>query len=54
MLRRDTGTDKMLAISELIYEGAIAFLKRQYTTIGVLAVGNHNVSASAIIHISQL
>jgi len=37
-LRRDTGTDKMLAISELIYEGAMAFLKRQYLTIGILAV----------------
>ena len=38
VLRRDTGTDRMLAVSELIYEGAMAFLKRQYLTIGILAV----------------
>lgn len=38
VLRRDTGTSEMLAVSDVIYEGAIAFLRRQYTTIGVLAV----------------
>lgn len=38
MLRRDTGTPEMGRVSEVIYEGAVAFLKRQYTTIAVLAV----------------
>ncbi|HBY98840.1 MAG: sodium-translocating pyrophosphatase [Ardenticatenaceae bacterium] len=38
VLRRDTGTPEMLAVSDVIYEGAIAFLRRQYTTIGLLAV----------------
>jgi K(+)-stimulated pyrophosphate-energized sodium pump len=38
VLRRDTGTDEMRAVSETIYEGAIAFLRRQYTTIGLLAL----------------
>lgn len=39
VLRRDTGTQEMLAVSDVIYLGAIAFLRRQYTTIGLLAVG---------------
>jgi K(+)-stimulated pyrophosphate-energized sodium pump len=38
VLRRDTGTDEMRHVSDVIYEGAIAFLKRQYTTIGLLAI----------------
>ncbi|MFZ0547256.1 MAG: sodium-translocating pyrophosphatase [Candidatus Promineifilaceae bacterium] len=38
VMRRDTGTAEMQAVSDTIYEGAIAFLRRQYTTIGLLAV----------------
>jgi len=38
VLRRDTGTVEMRAVSDTIYEGAIAFLRRQYTTIGLLAL----------------
>lgn len=36
VLSQDTGTKKMQEISQAIKEGAMAFLKRQYTTIGVL------------------
>lgn len=38
VLSRDTGTPEMLNVSNIIYEGAIAFLRRQYTTIGTLAL----------------
>src|SRR5262245_20752756 len=38
VLGRDTGTDKMEEVSGTIHEGAMAFLRRQYTTIAELAV----------------
>ncbi|MBI1801903.1 MAG: sodium/proton-translocating pyrophosphatase, partial [Chloroflexi bacterium] len=38
VLRRDTGTPRMQEVGQTIFEGAVAFLKRQYTTIGILAV----------------
>jgi len=38
VLSRDTGTKEMQDVAGTIYEGAIAFIRRQYTTIGVLAV----------------
>ncbi len=38
VLARDTGTPEMEAVAGTIYEGAVAFIKRQYTTIAVLAV----------------
>jgi len=38
VLRRDTGTEKMQDVGDMIYEGAVAFIKRQYTTIAILAV----------------
>ncbi len=38
VLRRDTGTDAMQEIAGMIFEGAMAFLSRQYKTIGILAV----------------
>ena len=37
VLGRDTGTPEMQAIASTIFEGAQAFLRRQYTTIGILA-----------------
>lgn len=37
VLRQDQGTKEMQAISNAIREGAVAFLKRQYKTIGYLA-----------------
>ena len=37
-LRRSTGTPKMKEVGDMIYEGAWAFLKRQYSTIGLISV----------------
>src|ERR1700693_3507315 len=38
VLRRDTGTKEMQDVAEMIFEGAMAFLRRQYMTIAILAV----------------
>ena len=38
VLRRDTGTDSMREISDMIFEGAMAFLSRQYRTIAIMAL----------------
>jgi K(+)-stimulated pyrophosphate-energized sodium pump len=38
VLRRDTGTSAMREVAGAIFEGAMAFLKRQYRTILVLAL----------------
>ncbi len=38
VLARDTGTEAMQDVAGTIYEGAVAFLRRQYTTIAILAV----------------
>src|ERR687885_1528888 len=38
VLRSDTGTREMQRVGDTIYEGAVAFIRRQYFTIGVLAV----------------
>jgi K(+)-stimulated pyrophosphate-energized sodium pump len=38
VLAHETGTEEMQVISNAIREGAEAFLKRQYRTIGILAV----------------
>ena len=38
VLRRDKGTPAMQDVAGMIFEGAIAFMRRQYITIGVLSV----------------
>ena len=38
VLRSDTGTEQMRTISDAIREGAEAFLRRQYKTIGILSI----------------
>ncbi len=38
VLRRPTGSAEMDRVAQAIYEGAVAFMRRQYTTIGILAV----------------
>src|SRR5512140_711992 len=38
VLRQPTGTPKMVEVGEIIYQGAQAFLRRQYGTIAVLSV----------------
>ena len=38
VLAKDTGTPKMKEVGDMIFEGAWAFLNRQYRTIGILAI----------------
>jgi K(+)-stimulated pyrophosphate-energized sodium pump len=38
VLSRDTGTPEMQAVAGTILEGAVAFIRRQYSTIGILAL----------------
>ncbi len=38
VLSRDTGTKEMVSVADTIYEGAIAFIRRQYSTIAGLAL----------------
>jgi K(+)-stimulated pyrophosphate-energized sodium pump len=38
VLARDTGTKEMEDVAGTIFEGAVAFIRRQYTTIALLAV----------------
>src|SRR2546421_9056689 len=38
VLARDTGTKEMEDVAGTIFEGAVAFIRRQYTTIGLLAI----------------
>jgi K(+)-stimulated pyrophosphate-energized sodium pump len=39
VLHRDSGTEAMQEIAGMIFEGAVAFIRRQYQTIALLAVG---------------
>ena len=38
VLRRDKGTAEAQEVSGYIYEGAIAFIKRQYRTIAMMSI----------------
>ncbi len=38
VLAKDTGTPKMREVGDMIFEGAWAFLNRQYRTIGILSI----------------
>jgi K(+)-stimulated pyrophosphate-energized sodium pump len=48
VLRADTGTPAMQEIAGTIYEGAVAFIRRQYLTIGLLALGGAVVIGAVI------
>jgi K(+)-stimulated pyrophosphate-energized sodium pump len=37
-LKRSTGTPEMKKVGDMIFEGAWAFLKRQYSTIGMISI----------------
>src|SRR4030043_875466 len=38
VMRQDPGTTQMVAISDAVHEGAMAFLKREYKAIAVFAI----------------
>ncbi len=48
VLRRDKGTKEMQAVAATIYEGAVAFITRQYSTIAVLAIVTAVVIAALV------
>jgi len=48
VLSRDTGTQAMQDVAATIFEGAVAFIRRQYTTIALLALGGAVVIAVVI------
>ncbi len=48
VLARDTGTEAMQDVAGTIFEGAVAFIRRQYTTIGILAIVGTFVIAAVI------
>ncbi len=48
VLSRDTGTKAMQDVAATIFEGAVAFIRRQYTTIGLLALGGAVIIALVI------
>ncbi len=45
VLRRDTGTKEMEDVAATIFEGAVAFIRRQYSTIAILALFAAVISA---------
>ncbi|HVA87964.1 MAG TPA: sodium-translocating pyrophosphatase [Candidatus Saccharimonadales bacterium] len=48
VLSRDVGTQAMQDVAGMIFEGAVAFIRRQYTTIALLAIGGSVVIAIVI------
>ena len=48
VLSRDVGTQAMQDVAGTIFEGAVAFIRRQYTTIGILAIVGAFVIAAII------
>ena len=52
VLGRDRGTKAMQEVAGTIFEGAVAFMRRQYTTIAVLAVVG-SVAIGALISVFE-
>ncbi|MFI5255612.1 MAG: sodium/proton-translocating pyrophosphatase, partial [Candidatus Limnocylindrales bacterium] len=48
VISRDQGTPAMQDVAGTIYEGAVAFIRRQYRTIALLALGGAAVIAIVI------
>ena len=53
VLRRDTGSQEMQDVAGLIFEGAMAFLRRQYSTIGILALGAAVLVGLVVVGVSE-
>ncbi|HAE84181.1 MAG TPA: sodium-translocating pyrophosphatase, partial [Ktedonobacter sp.] len=53
VLRKDTGTPAMQKVANAIFEGAMAFLNRQYRTIAALAVVAAIVVAAVLYLLGQ-
>ena len=53
VLRRDQGTAGMQEIAGMIFEGAMAFLSRQYRTIAILALATAVVVGVVVGSISE-
>ena len=53
VLRRDTGSKEMQDVAALIFEGAMAFLRRQYGTIAILALGAAVVIGVVVAAVSE-
>src|SRR3990170_544789 len=53
VLRRDSGTPEMQDVASMIFEGAMAFLKRQYGTIAVLALATGVIIAVIVGAVSE-
>ncbi len=52
VLSRDKGPQAMQDVADTIFEGAVAFIRRQYTTIAILAIGGA-VAIGAVIAIVE-
>ncbi|MGD9894050.1 MAG: sodium-translocating pyrophosphatase [Dehalococcoidia bacterium] len=53
VLRRDTGTKEMQDVAGLIFEGAMAFLRRQYGTIAIIALVASVVIGGVVYGVSE-
>ena len=53
VLRRDAGTPEMQNVSSMIFEGAMAFLRRQYVTIAILALATGVIIALIVGGVSE-
>src|SRR5690349_3969141 len=53
VLSRDTGTAEMQEIGGMIFEGAMAFLSRQYRTIALFAVLTSFVIGAVVAGVSE-
>src|SRR5215204_4122409 len=49
VLKRDSGTKEMQDVAALIFEGAMAFLRRQYSTIAVIALAA-SIALGAVVY----
>ncbi len=53
VLRRDSGTPEMRDVALMIFEGAMAFLRRQYSTIAILALVTGVIIAVVVGSVSE-